>query len=970
MAAPVFEAHERSHDVYSGIPWSMRITATDADGSVMAGSLGGGFPAGFSVGDPVAVGGTSTWTLTWIPSLAESSETGEPWIVLFTAMTVPPVDPGTGVAPPSESTTISLFFEAWNRRKHEAVISDSDSIQEHGPMVAVPRAWYRWDDLDQALVVRNLDPVLIGWIRWKLAADDLNLLHEIDDLDFTHFFELHNTGALPVGLPPVLRGMVADARMEVVGGSRGLSTKRVSFIGSAVDAPPLRSLHVPLSNSRGLALGDAIAAFGDRLIIDLAGNLHTLDEDGRIGDQSLGSISGTATGMSEFSDGTLWVNVNLANGRRYYSFDSAFMGGSHDDLVPAPPPVVMPSELHHFALASDGSTNWAIGGTHVFTVGISDGWRDAGLSEAAVSTHARGGPMTAQIMLDSRVISFDQWGIIGRAHDNWPASNTLNGPTEQGARVFIRIPTTMVPNLADYRFAVGSRTIPSSSWVSITPTDPNPEGAALPPGFTYYYVATNFAFNETYKVEFNGEVASVTSTLPLPHGLSNPTAGGWYDDRLVVIDGAQIRVINTESGKAFRQPAYTLDFTDEVRGFTVFRGYPWGLIDLGLRRFAPFSAKVKPDAPAVTIARQGRGYRFSWTPEAGLSYEVEGPHFETMDPSATLAQFDVTGEMAAAEFTQQVYSVYEGIRSDPLEASVAYPPPAPLITASRSTTGGFEVDIVEPPVFGGIDGKTEYRIVTNGVPGTWQAITPAPPEPQDGWPPGTPLFLSTASTLLMVQFRQAVWDRFASMFRYGPETATIQLGARDAPSLAVTPILGAGPSWSLRIRVAGAAGATGAEYRVRTSSGSFGNWTAVAVDTDATFTAAAGTEYVVEARLKYSDGDSNSSSQTALTHPAAPVITSVTFGATHALPFDPRYVDASMRVAFTPTGLDHELRDFRIVGLPVRQGTSSTSPIVHTTHEVSGPGGFITTPYRLRQRNATGWGPSTSFTVTGTTATL
>lgn len=848
MATPVFETYDRQHDVYAGTPWSLRVTASDSDGSPMVGSLSGGFPPGFTVGPPSVNGNEYTWTLSWVPNEAQSTATGEPWIVLFTATTVPAVDPATGVAPPPESATTSLFFEAWNRRLHEQVISDAASIQRNdGAYEALPRPWYRWDDLEQAIEVRNLDPVLIGWILWNLAADDINLAYAVDDLDFGDFFQLNSTGRLPVGVPPQLNAMVADWEYQVAGGSQRLSSKRVSFVGSAEAEPPLAVKKIPLQNAPGQT-GHGIASYEDelsvmfRVVTDRGpiGRVHRVEQDGRVGDVRIAQLpESVISAMGVLFDDVFQMSSPVGNGLALY---------------------------YH---APDRRA----------------GWRARRLSGDAVA---------------------------------------LPPGSERG-------------------FFLGL-------------AKGQPVGAAA---------AVNYGVAEDYVHTLTISGFDVPTTrLPMPHGLTNPTGAMWYDDRLVVVADNQFRVINTTSGKAFAQVAATLPPGLDTQGLTEWRDYPWGISPLNLLRFAPFNAKVKPDAPAVTVALQGRGYRFSWTSEPGLLYEVAGPSYETMMPGSTTT-FDVTGEMPAAELVHRVYSVYEGIRSDPLEVGVAYPPPAPLVVGSEPVTGGLQIEMAEAPEFGGIRSKTQRRLVTAGVPGSWEDITPQGTEPEGGWPFNEPLFLATSVTTLEVQFRQGVWDRFNAVFRYGPATATITIGQRDAPTLTVTPTIDYdAPSWALRIRIATATGATGAEYRVRTSDGGFGSWTAVAVDTDATFTAAANTEYVVEGRLKFAVGDSNAASETVLTHPAAPTGVRMTF--TTIQTFDNGRSEINLQCFFTPTGLEHQAeyqnrdRDRWPTIAYIWPGYStigSTSPFPWRQTYILRYPGAVLPEGRIRQRNATGWGP-------------
>ena len=180
-----------------------------------------------------------------------------------------------------------------------------------------------------------------------------------------------------------------------------------------------------------------------------------------------------------------------------------------------------------------------------------------------------------------------------------------------------------------------------------------------------------------------------------PHGLSNPRALAYWRDRLVVVDGREVKVINLDSGQAVGAAIATLP--TPITGLTVIDGELVGVTLAGYPiRISAFEARTGADAPAglAASAVTDTSAALSWTTVRGFRYQgLGGTNRASWASIAT--PFTFTGLSPNTRSPLSVRSLFQGIGGTPATIEVLTLPDAPdvVLHAFTATSATFQAQL-------------------------------------------------------------------------------------------------------------------------------------------------------------------------------------------------------------------------------------------------------------------------------------
>ena len=221
-------------------------------------------------------------------------------------------------------------------------------------------------------------------------------------------------------------------------------------------------------------------------------------------------------------------------------------------------------------------------------------------------------------------------------------------------------------------------------------------------------------------------VVDTTAADRGPHGLADPKAIAWYRERLVALDGREVKVINLDNGAAVgtaiaRVPVGVTGMTvlgDELIGVSA-GGNPI--------RISAFEARTGADAPEGAAASGITDVQavLSWDTERGYRYQLLGGGNRSSWASGS-TPFTFTGLTPNTRSPLAVRSLFQGIGGSASEIIVLTLPDEPDVRLHGTTATSAE--------FATFDIETGERIEMRRRLGAsaWSAWTPVTPDETTG----------------------------------------------------------------------------------------------------------------------------------------------------------------------------------------------------------------------------------------------
>ena len=615
---------------------------------------------------------TRTWILRWTPTPEECRSDIHPFQKIWTfSATLRSRE--NNQAAPSYNFAITAELRTLRQRVIRGSEVNGPPESRYGVREHFPLPWYKVNpatgilDAEAAIAVQYLYPPSIGTRTFDFAQESDAQNRQVFNLENGDLVSETFTGELESAIPEQSVYLIRDIDLYLDFTGDTMPWKRIHFTEPPDVSRELRAVSLGI-NIFGVALGNSIAYGDENLLVPIlpvAGNrgnvqiYEVLLNERELGSRLIARGHGVVGAFSLMQDNRFWWNSDRAGGLRFYSMsgidDGPGTGGrprTHNvqNAAAAAGQTQIRRDAQNISdrgvftsLASNGTTGWGIANHHqsFVSAAVAGTWRDAITGEPEVEIDRGSRSTSAVYMLVSRGLGLvpgspPDWGTrwaLSNTARFWPASNTLVNPAGTGARLFVRVPIADIGNLANYRFAIGTRTFPSSSWTRITQADVDadptagPANVTLPTDYAYYYLSAPTAAGEAMRVQvlaggspevwadeepriYDLDLTSgiVYEELGQPLGLDNPQASAWYRDRLIVANvvrnDTNLHVVNPYAGDAFPTTARTLTGRI-ITGLTV--GFGGVLISNSngrIDRIAPFAAEIEaPGSPAAI--RQG-----------------------------------------------------------------------------------------------------------------------------------------------------------------------------------------------------------------------------------------------------------------------------------------------------------------------------------------------------------------------------
>lgn len=684
------------------------VSGTSGPGYIVRADLFGTLPDGLNITpQPVYPGGVDdgtyndeqqpgrTWLITWTPSLEQCQSEVSPFyrrwnfgVSFKSNQTI--VQMGQTVENPSNNTvdiTFSIVADARSLVRQEIRGSEVGGPPEerYGEYPHWPIPSYRVNsdtgkvDAAAAIAVQYLHPPSIGRRTFDFAQGDDARNRQVFNLENGDLVAETFSGDEESAIPEQATYLIHDIDLHIDFTGNTMSYKTIHYI----EPPDLsRELRVvPLGiNLFGVRLGSGLA-FGrgggsDHLlvpIIPIATNrgrqpIYEVNiPEQRLGTRQIARGHGVVGAFAVLHDGKFYWNGDRSFGLAMYRFNT--------DLTDAPAGIEGLSRTHNrFAInPATGQTRIRRGAAAVDTFGqgvfkslLSDGTSSWGVAAAHQRFVRAGAGWQAATDVATQI------GVQSR---RWAVSLRPDGPTEAdtrvgtyqlsrpGGRTGLRWLVFRVPigtDLATVRVLNGTEIVPLTGTPLITTRD----------GFEFRYVQVQQRSGDTFVAQVDepdvwadanprvyrldqdppgvGTIDTYTE-MPAELGLSNPQAGAWFRERMVVAnvedDGdTTLHVINHHNGDAFTTPVGNITGRS-ITGMSVgFGGVLIGNDGLDIIRIAAFAAELqgpsKPPVPTVTTYF-GDGVALNFENLAGYTYQLRtiGDIVSTLYSSQAPAEF-------------------------------------------------------------------------------------------------------------------------------------------------------------------------------------------------------------------------------------------------------------------------------------------------------------------------------------------